>query len=75
MTPETDHPVTGHAGAPPTETELHVLLESLQVQVRALATAIDHLCRAVEASTPDLDTSPGVAAALDEARWALREIR
>lgn len=55
------------------ELELHASVEGLQVQVRALATAVDHLCRALEATTADLATSSEVAKAIGEARWALRE--
>jgi hypothetical protein len=55
------------------ELELHASVEGLQVQVRALATAVDHLCRALEATTADLATSSEVARAVEEARWSLRE--
>ena len=60
--------------APASELELHTNVEALQVQVRALATAIDHLCRALEASTSDPPQSSEAAGALEEARWSLGEI-
>ena len=60
--------------APATELELHTNVEALQVQVRALATAIDHLCRALEASASDPPLPPEAAGALEEARWSLGEI-
>jgi hypothetical protein len=60
--------------APASELELHTNVEALQVQVRALATAIDHLCRALEASATDPPLSPEAAGAVEEARWALGEI-
>jgi hypothetical protein len=56
------------------ELELHTSVEALQVQVRALATAIDHLCRALEASTADPPLPPEASEALEEARWSLGEI-
>lgn len=66
----------GHVGEPtPTEVELelHTSIEGLQVQVRALGAAIDHLCHALEA-TPGAVASTEVAVALEDARLALGEI-
>jgi hypothetical protein len=60
--------------APASELELHTSVEALQVQVRALATAIDHLCRALEASASEPPLPPEAAGALEEARWSLGEI-
>lgn len=54
-----------HPGTPATETELHARVEGLQVQIRALATAIDHLCRAVEATNPE---------AVEDARQSLGKV-
>jgi hypothetical protein len=72
----TDHPSrpATHTGPPATETELHASVEGLQVQIRALATAIDHLCRAVEAATPDASPSPEMSSAIENARQSLGKI-
>jgi hypothetical protein len=67
------HPAT-HTGPPAAETELHASVEGLQVQVRALATAIDHLCRAVEAAAPDAARSPEMSSAIEDARESLGKI-
>ncbi len=69
-------PAGARAGAPPTEAEfeLHTGIESLQVQVRALGAAVDHLCRALEVAVPELQRSPEAAAALEDARLSLGEV-
>jgi hypothetical protein len=54
------------------EVELHTDVEGLQVQVRALGAAVDHLCRALAAS-PAAEQEE-VAAALEDARLALGEV-
>jgi hypothetical protein len=59
---------------PAVELAIHANLEGLQVQVRALANAIDHLCRAVESVAPEDTAATGLAASLEEARLALGEI-
>ncbi len=72
-----DPKLTGrHAEAPPTEVELqlHTDITSLQVQVRALGSAIDHLCRALDAAVPDLQNSPEAATAFEDARLCLGEV-
>jgi hypothetical protein len=74
MTDKPSRPTT-HAVPPAAETELHASVEGLQVQVRALASAIDHLCRAVEAAAPDASPpSPEVSSAIENARQSLGEI-
>jgi hypothetical protein len=73
MTDTSSHSTT-HTGPSATETQLHASIEGLQVQVRALATAIDHLCRAVEAANPDVPPSPQVSNAIENARHALGRI-
>jgi hypothetical protein len=57
-----------------TELELRASIEGLQVQVRALAGALDQLCRVVELELPGIATSPEAAKALEDARWSLGEI-
>jgi hypothetical protein len=59
---------------PSVELAVHANLEGLQVQVRALATAVDHLCRAVESVAPEGTASSELAGSLEEARLALGEI-
>lgn len=56
------------------ELELHTSVEGLQVQVRALATAIDHLCRSIEAMGKGPATSSEVTTGVEEARLALGEV-
>jgi hypothetical protein len=75
MTPD-PKPTGTYAGAPPTdaELELHTGIESLQVQVRALGAAVDHLCRALEVAVPELQRSPEAATALEDARLCLGEV-
>ena len=75
MTPD-PKPTGRHAEAPPTEVEmqLHADIESLQVQVRALGSAIDHLCRALEVAVPGLQSSSEAATALEDARLCLGEV-
>jgi hypothetical protein len=58
---------------PSSELTVHANIEGLQVQVRALATAIDHLCRAVEAVAPEAEPSE-LDRSVEEARLALGEI-
>jgi hypothetical protein len=65
---------TIYSGPPAAETELHASIEGLQVQVRALATAIEHLCRAVEAAAPDAPRSPELSDAVENARESLGKI-
>jgi hypothetical protein len=67
MTPDTSLATTSEM-----ELELHTSVEGLQVQVRALGAAIDHLCRALEAS--GVEASPEATAAIEDARLALGEI-
>lgn len=64
------------AEVPSTEVELqlHTDIESLQVQVRALGSAVDHLCRALEEAVPELHRSPEAATALEDARLRLGEV-
>lgn len=72
MTPT---PASSHAHRTPEELELelHHCVEGLQVQVRAVGTAVDHLCRALDA-LPETASSDEVSAALEDARLALGEI-
>jgi hypothetical protein len=73
MTPEQKPSATHQELSDPTvELALHANIEGLQVQVRALATAIDHLCRAVETMAYDVPSE--VATSLEDARLALGEI-
>jgi hypothetical protein len=74
----TFHPeATGtHPASPATdvERELHARIEGLQVQVRALGSAVDHLCRALDAATSEPPVSSEAAVALEEARLTLGRI-
>jgi hypothetical protein len=65
-----------HSESPATDVqrELHASIEGLQVQVRALGSAVDHLCRALDAATSELPVSSEAAAALEEARLTLGRI-
>ncbi len=72
MTPHTTPSGARDARASELEHELHTCVEGLQVQVRALGTAVDHLCRAVAAS-PAAEQEE-VATALEDARFALGEV-
>jgi hypothetical protein len=75
MTPDLK-PTGAHAEAPPTEVQLqlHTDIESLQVQVRALGSAVNHLCRALEVAVPELQGSSEAATALEDARLCLGEV-
>ena len=72
MTPT---PPSAHAHRTPEELELelHHCVEGLQVQVRALGMAVDHLCRALDA-LPETAASTEASTALEDARLALGEI-
>jgi hypothetical protein len=75
MTPDPTSPLDRQDLTDPTvELAVHANIEGLQVQVRALASAIDHLCRAVESAAPEAAARSEVAGALEEARLALGEI-
>lgn len=54
------------------EHERNVDREALVLQLRALGSAVEHLCRAVE--TIGGDTDPAVAEHVQEARWALKDV-
>ena len=56
-----------HVRPPAIETGLHASVGGLQGQVRALATALEHLCRAVEAAAPDAPRSPQLSGAVEHA--------
>jgi hypothetical protein len=55
------------------EHERNVDREALVLQLRALGSAIEHLCRAVEAAGGG-DTDPAVTEHVQEARWALKDV-
>lgn len=74
MTPRaTPTPGPGERTAAELEFELHQCVEGLQVQVRALGAALDHLCHALEA-LPATAANEAVATSIEDARLALGEI-
>jgi hypothetical protein len=55
------------------EFEHHVDREALILQLRALATAVQHLADAIQQLGPE-PLPPAVEESLDEARWQLKQI-